>query len=141
MNADKEIIWTEELSVGNSDIDKDHQKLIKIYNDLLELRNKGYNSHEFARILTEMTDYTMFHFKKEEAYMMSFSFPEFEYHRKKHVQLIYQVAMYNYELYNDGVDSDEVLKFLKDWWTNHIIVHDKAYEKFKTETRANAKYR
>ena len=86
MNAHEKLIWTDEMSIGNRNVDKDHQKLMKIYNDLLELTNKGYSSNEFSRILSDMTDYTMFHFKKEEAYMTSFSYPEFRNHRNEHVQ-------------------------------------------------------
>ena len=44
------------MSIVNSHIDRHHKKLIKIYNDLLELRNCGYDSNEFSRILSDMTD-------------------------------------------------------------------------------------
>lgn len=141
MKAHEKLVWTADMSIGNNNVDKDHQKLIKIYNDLLDLRNQGYDSNEFSRILSEMTDYTMFHFKKEETYMTSFSYPESRNHRNEHVQMIYQVAMYNYELHNDGVNPDEILEFLKNWWTNHIRVHDEAYEKFKKENSVDAEYR
>lgn len=141
MNANERLIWTEEMSIGNSKVDKDHQKLISIYNDLLDLTTKGYSSSEFSRILSAMTDYTMFHFKKEEAYMMSFSYPEFRTHRNEHVQMIYQVAMYNFELHNDGVDTEEILVFLKNWWASHIKTYDEAYERFKTENHFEAEYR
>lgn len=141
MNAHEKLVWTQEMSIGNSKVDKDHQKLVNIYNDLLDLTNKGYSSNEFSRILSDMTDYTMFHFKKEETYMVSFSYPEFKNHRNEHVQMIYQVAMYNYELHNNGVDPYEILGFLKSWWTNHIKIHDGAYERFRTENHAEAEYR
>lgn len=140
MNTHDRLVWTEEMSIGNNKIDEDHQKLMNIYNDLLDLTNKGFDSNEFSRILSDMTDYTMYHFKKEEAYMTSFSYPDFQNHRNEHVQMIYKVAMYNYELHNDGVDPDEILEFLKNWWLNHIKVHDEAYERFKTENQIITDY-
>jgi len=61
----EKLVWTNELSLNNEDIDREHKKLIEIYNELIDLCELNHNREEFARILTEMTDYGLIHFRKK----------------------------------------------------------------------------
>ncbi len=88
-----------------------------------------------------MTDYSLMHFKKEEKYLQNFDYPGLTKHRNYHKTFIYTVAMYNVDLLSsDPPDPVEIIAFLQEWWTDHILKLDKAYEKYKKEIRSNAKY-
>lgn len=141
MNKPQYINWSKKFSIGNENVDNDHKKLFEIHNDLVDLVSENCSRKEFARILSEMTDYVLNHFKKEEAYMRELNFPDYDEHRKRHDEYSYQVAMYNYQL--SGPNPPEPIKiiaFIKNWWTNHIVTFDMEYENFKNQTKAKAKY-
>jgi hemerythrin len=140
-NIDK-IIWSDEFSLGNPSVDKDHKRLVEICNHLIDFIKQGGRSNEFAEILSEMTDYTLSHFEKEEKYMEKMSYPKFEQHREQHKNYIYKVAKLNYELMsNDHLKPEEIISFLKKWWENHILIQDKEYELYKIESGLKVEYK
>jgi hemerythrin-like metal-binding protein len=141
MNKPEYIKWSEQFSIGNENVDNDHKKLFEIHNDLVDLALGKCSRDEFARILSMMTDYVLKHFKKEEAYMNAFSYPDYERHRKLHEEYSYKVAMYNFELSGSNPpDPFEIILFIKKWWTNHVIKVDRKYEDYKTRVSSTAGY-
>lgn len=142
MERPEKIVWTDALSIGNAAVDKDHKKLFDIYNELVNLIQQNKGRREFARILSEMTDYARIHFGKEENYMEAFSYPEFAGHRKSHLAYIHKVAMYNVNFTgHHPPDPVDVVKFLKAWWMNHILSDDMEYENHKITVGSNANYK
>ncbi len=141
MNDLEKLVWTNELSLNNEDIDREHKKLIEICNDLIDLYELNHNREEFARILTEMTDYGLIHFKSEERYMQKFSYPKLTEHKQHHRNYIYKVAMYNVDLLRaNPPELTDVIKFLKKWWVNHILIIDAEYENYKNKIHSDVKY-
>lgn len=134
--------WSDELSFGNVNVDRDHKKLIEIYNDLVDLIELDKNREEFAIILSKLTDYTLSHFRKEEDYMQKFSYPELSEHKNHHVDFMYEVAMFNVDLLSSNPpEPKSIIKFVDKWLTQHIMKNDADYEKYKNEIQSNAIYR
>ncbi|VAW23610.1 hypothetical protein MNBD_BACTEROID01-1700 [hydrothermal vent metagenome] len=134
-------IWTEELSIGNADIDIDHKKLIDIYNDLVEFVRFKKGHEEFAKILSKMTDYSLVHFKREEQYMQKMSYPKLAEHEKSHKNYVFKVAIYNVDLLGiNPPDPNDIIKFLGKWWITHILKSDKDYEDYRNEIQADVTY-
>ncbi|MDD3721449.1 MAG: hemerythrin family protein [Lutibacter sp.] len=141
MDNVKKIVWTNKLSIGNPVVDYDHNKLLDIFNNLVELIENKKNDQEFAKILSKMTDYSLNHFKKEEEYMRKMSYPLLDEHKSYHRDYIYKVAMFNVDLSNNNPpDPKEITAFLEEWWTNHILIHDNKYEKYKNKTQSVSTY-
>ncbi len=141
MNDLEKIVWTNELSLNNEDVDREHKKLIEICNDLIDLYELNHNRDEFARILTKMTDYGLIHFRREEKYMQKFSYPKLTEHKQYHRSYIYKVAMYNVDLLRaNPPEPIEIIKFLKKWWINHILKNDSDYENYKNKIQSDVKY-
>jgi len=139
--ANEKIIWGKELSIGNTDIDEVHKRVIEIYNELIEYDDSQDNREGFALILTKMTEYCLIHFKKEEEYMKKLSFPDFKTHKNYHKDYIYKVAMYNIDLKGTNPpEIKEVIVFLKKWWVDHILKIDKKYEDYRREINIDLKY-
>lgn len=122
------IEWSERYSVKVAEIDEQHRQLIAMINRLHDamLANKG---RELQReIVTQMVEYTHFHFATEEQYMRSFGFAGYYEHKKEHEQFAAEAA-----LLMEGVDHGslvltlEVMTLLKDWLQNHILGTDKEY--------------
>jgi hemerythrin len=141
MEKPQKKIWTDALSIGNVNIDKDHKKLFDIYNELVDHIEQNKSREEFARILSEMTDYARTHFKKEEGYMRIFSYPGLADHKKSHQEYVYKVAMYNSDLMGPNPpDPFEIITFIRTWWTKHILYSDLEYEIYKSKVHSKAVY-
>ncbi|MDP3359315.1 MAG: hemerythrin family protein [Lutibacter sp.] len=141
MDNVKKIAWIDALSIGNKEIDYEHNKLLEIFNDLVELIENKKDRREFARILTKMTDYSLNHFKREEEYMRKMSYPFIGEHKNYHRDYIYKVAMYNVDLLSmTPPDPIDIIEFLEKWWTNHILNHDHKYEQYRSKIESVLTY-
>ena len=137
----KKNIWTNELSIGNTSIDNDHKKLIEIINNLVDMIELGGSREEFAKILTNMTDYSLKHLKKEEIYMEEFVYPKLAEHKISHREYIFKVAMYNVDLLgNNPPNPNEIVQYLEKWWTNHILIYDMDYENYRKAIKSDTIY-
>jgi len=73
--------------------------------------------------------------------MQKFSYPKLKEHKQYHRNYIYKVAMYNVDLLHaNPPELIEIIKFLKEWWINHILKIDSDYEKYKNKTHSDVKY-
>ena len=133
--------WSDELSIGNTNVDKEHKKLLDIYNDLVDLIELDRDREEFAIILSKLTDYTLTHFRKEEDYMQKFSYPDLLVHQGYHSDFMFKVAMFNVDLSgNNPPDPKNIIKFVDKWLINHIMNSDMHYENYKNEIQSDATY-
>jgi hemerythrin len=128
------IKWKTSFSVNVVEIDRQHQKLVGIINDLYLAMEKGKGKEVVEKIITELYDYAATHFKMEERYFDQFGYPEADSHKKEHASFTKKVSEFN-----DGFQkgrvllSIELMKFLSDWLQNHIKGSDKKYAPFFNE--------
>ncbi|MEJ5362104.1 MAG: bacteriohemerythrin [Spirochaetota bacterium] len=125
------IEWGEHLSVGVKVFDNEHKQLVSLVNKLNQALLAGSAKKTMEEILQNLVNYTKIHFKHEEDYMVLYDYPEYEKHKKEHNALTDQVMDF-YTRYQAGktVFSLELMNFLKDWLTNHILISDKKYKDF-----------
>ncbi len=125
------INWSEEYSVKVREIDNQHKKLINIINELHDKMKEGKGKEVIGKTLSELVDYTVFHFSYEEKLFASNNYPEFKIHARQHSDLIDQVKVYLKKLESgDSVLALELMNFLKKWLVDHIMVTDKKYSAF-----------
>lgn len=121
--------WTEENSVGVGELDKQHQKLFSIVNNLYDLMTQSKAQEEISGILDELAKYADYHFKTEEKYFEQFNYENKLEHILLHKQYKEKVSQFIRDN-NDGggtVISFDILDFLEDWWLGHINNEDKRY--------------
>jgi hemerythrin-like metal-binding protein len=120
--------WKPEYSVGNSEIDAQHQSLVTMINKLYEAMKIGKGNKEVNNIVKEMVDYAKFHFVAEEKMMKEHHYSGFNEHIKEHQAFIEKTHEFEKEIEEGTFHmSIEVSVFLKDWLANHILINDKAY--------------
>lgn len=120
--------WTDELSVHVSVIDEQHKKLVGILNDIYDAMQLGQGAAIVSKILDNLVEYTIVHFSAEEKYMKEFNFKEYAAHKLEHENLVDQVKKFQADLAAGKVFiSIEIMNFLRDWLSNHILVTDKKY--------------
>ena len=122
------VTWTEALSVGIPGIDAQHRNLVSMLNDVYEavvaLRGQG----ELAGILASMIAYAHEHFTYEEKEMNRCNYPEEKLHQAAHHAFISFAERTEKKMRGgEFVSSVELLAFLRDWLTNHILTVDKKY--------------
>jgi hemerythrin len=125
------ISWSDDLSVGIKQFDDEHKQLINLINKLNNALKIGGSPKTMEDILNNLVDYTIVHFKHEEENMVKFLYPEYPGHKKAHDDLTAQVIDFR-DRYKSGKISFslELMTFLRDWLTNHIMGTDKKYKDF-----------
>jgi hemerythrin len=122
------IEWNEKYCLGIPKIDEDHKNLIGIINKAVLSKEHNDNPEELKEVLNEMIKYAQTHFATEELYMAKFNYPEYQYHKKEHLDFTTKINAYENGLINaDYHIADEILDYLKKWLVNHILETDKKY--------------
>ena len=125
------IRWTPELSVGENEIDEQHQKLYAIIDELVEAQHSVLDKSAVLAIITQLVDYSDYHFRTEDNYMIENNFPLFLSHRKEHLAYIKKMGTLIDELENKGAAmTADILEFLCDWWQRHISESDLKYARY-----------
>ncbi|MBU0675751.1 MAG: bacteriohemerythrin [Proteobacteria bacterium] len=122
------IEWNDSLSVNIASIDSQHKKLVEILNSLHDSSASSQGSEVMGKALTELVEYTLYHFKFEEELMRKHDYPDIVGHLAAHQDLVAQVGKFH-EDYHAGRAkiSGELFKFLRSWLNGHIRGTDKRY--------------
>jgi hemerythrin-like metal-binding protein len=120
--------WNSSLSVNVDAMDMQHQKLVKLTNQLFDAMKVGKGKQAIEGVLRELASYTKVHFAAEEKLMQEHNFPGLAEHKAKHQQLLAKVSDFC-KKYNAGElgISINLCDFLQDWLKVHISQEDKQY--------------
>ncbi len=123
--------WNDSFSVKIDSIDKQHQKLVDYINELHNAMLQGKSKQILGEILNKLARYTVEHFTLEEKIMADNNFPELASHKEAHKNFVKKVGEYR-QAFEDGkvLMSIEIMNFLKDWITNHIMGTDQNYSQY-----------
>jgi len=129
------ITWSNEYSVNIKEIDRQHQFLINIINEMHELvmtdAGDAANRSDIRRVFAKLADYTDYHFRTEEELFKTHNYPGFKIHKQQHNELVLQILeLQRRFLKNEVSITQEIFDFLKKWLLNHILVSDKEYTDF-----------
>lgn len=131
------IVWSETLSVGRMEIDAEHKQLISIANSLLRAMQEGRDKNDFAKILHELREYTVFHFNNEEEYMRSIDYPDLNKHIEEHNILKRRVKDFQHAVFTgENVEFGLLREMLKDWLVGHILNCDLLIKDYIASTDA-----
>ena len=125
------ITWDDSFSVNVADIDRQHQKLISMINELNDAMKQGKGKDILGKIVNGLISYTATHFKTEENYFERFGYPDANQHKKEHIAFVQKVSDFKNGFEKGKLSlSIEVMNFLSDWLQNHIKGTDKKYSQF-----------
>lgn len=118
--------WNETFSIGEPLLDAQHQELFKIINALPE---DGDRAKVRACVL-RLFRYTREHFSAEEDYMRSIRYVGIEEHIRIHEDLIEKLSAIAQEPLGATAADLSFKRFVLQWISEHILVCDKAIQKF-----------
>lgn len=128
------IQWDSSFSVNVEEIDRQHQRLIQMVNDLNDAMRQGRGKDVLARIIEGLTAYTLTHFATEEKYFDQFGYADTAAHKKAHSDFVSKVSDVKQRHARGELGlTIEIMDFLSDWLNRHIKGSDKAYGPFFNE--------
>lgn len=124
------ILWKDEYKIGLELVDEQHMRLFEIAGEIYDLVKISEDIDKFDEIvdlIQELKDYTVFHFEKEEAYMLENRYPKFFAHKAMHETFIEKVSSVSITSLDENQTEYllEMLEFVLDWLQNHILKVDK----------------
>jgi hemerythrin len=115
------ITWNDSLSVKHESIDVEHQQLVALINQLHEAMSKGKGREAIGRVLSGLLEYTRTHFVAEEHIMVANAYPGYRQQKAAHDEFVQKVVDLRTRLLGgESVVTIEVMKFIKEWLTDHI---------------------
>ncbi|NLZ54601.1 MAG: hemerythrin family protein [Thermoanaerobacteraceae bacterium] len=122
--------WKDEYRIGVDEIDEQHKKIFEIANEAYELLKNEFYYDKYDRIielLEELKDYAKFHFSFEEDYMLSIRYKGYFSQKVAHDNFIDKVNSFDLNAIDENQDQYilEILDFIVDWISQHILISDK----------------
>jgi len=123
--------WTQKMSVGMAKIDKEHQGLFDIINQLHAAMLAGRGNQTLRPVLANLAEYTKFHFGHEEELLRMHGYPGLADHLKLHQIFRTKLGELDTQVKAGTVAlSVSTLDFLRDWLSKHILGVDMQYKDF-----------
>lgn len=125
--------WKDVYSVKISEIDSQHKQLFKIGENLataIKISNTETDHYdEIVRLINELKSYTVYHFQHEESIMRKIGYANYENHKAEHDAFIEKISeLQKQDIYiNQKNAMMNILTFLLDWISKHILKSDMAY--------------
>jgi hemerythrin-like metal-binding protein len=100
---------------------------------LLELLNRSRlaaasgDETKSITLLKQVQEFTLLHFRREEAVMKACGYPGLDNHRQVHQLLIRQLEKMQRELKQQKLSVNDLATFLGNWWGDHIQNMDRAF--------------
>jgi hemerythrin len=127
------IEWDSSFQLDISEIDKQHQMLIKMLNDLYVAMQFKKKKAELGKLLNRMSVYAAFHFAKEENLLEMSGYPDTDTHITEHSDFEKKVFAFEQKFASGRADlSMEIMTFLGDWLADHIKGSDRNFATFFT---------
>lgn len=133
MNGQQEedpFAFSDKYKTGISLIDEEHKHLFEIIRETRDLIDEQFLYDKYdpiIQILKELKEYTILHFGDEEEYMESIGYEGLELQKIAHTAFVDRLNEVNLDDLEDSQKEylDELLLFLLNWLTNHILKMDK----------------
>ena len=122
------VTWKEYYSVGDNSLDDEHKRIISMINELYVVLDSASELGALKEVMDRLMEYTTTHLRHEEQVMQECGYPELPAHRALHDRLRRNAPQLREN--TDLVTARDMLRYLKDWWLEHIQGEDKKYTPF-----------
>ena len=121
------VTWSDDYLLGLDEIDEQHKALFDLINAIWHLVVSKARDEETLRAVAELEKYALIHFTSEEMFMRDTGFSAFAEHRSAHMGFIERVAEERARVIAGQPIGLDLVHFLSDWLTDHILVSDRRY--------------
>jgi hemerythrin len=125
--------WSDELSVGDREIDEQHHWLVEKVNSLYYSLATRQDEDLGVTSINDLLNYAWEHFETEENLFRRIGFPEAEEHIGEHQRFAEKVSDYRTRfIAGQKPVFPELLDFLSTWLTEHLRDMDRKYVPYLT---------
>jgi len=123
--------WKPEYSVHIAELDRQHQRLFRIIQELHRSITAGNGHSVIETAIARVVNYTIEHFATEENLMDECGYPGTAAHRLEHNVLTLEIGKLQKEHEaGDANAAAKLLDFLQQWQVAHILKTDMEYAAF-----------
>lgn len=132
--GDNLLDWVSDLKLDISEMDDQHEQLIKLLNMVYAAFRNNKNKKEIKDNLKSFIDFASYHFGKEEQYFAQLGFEEAKEHTAEHQAFLKKIKQFQTDYNTNKVKFlDEIMNYIKEWLFIHITSFDSKYkELFKS---------
>ena len=125
------VSWSKSYTLGLPDIDGQHKGLFDLINQIwVAIINNSPREATLA-LIQRLEHYTIAHFTEEEAFMRVMNYQDYDQHKRMHDAFIDRISRERASIENhSGGLTLDLLRFLKTWLVDHILLVDKQYADF-----------
>lgn len=128
------IFWNANYSVGIAELDAQHKRLFELVNELIDDYNQKKAQADLAGVLNNLTDYCFEHLSKEEQLMYEHDYPSYRQHKEAHDAFRSRNGQFHIASAEGNPEvMAEIISFLTEWLTTHILKVDVQYKTFFDE--------
>ena len=119
--------WDDKMSVGVAILDRQHQKMLGMVNDLHYGLRIGHSQERLGAVLDRLEIYVIKHFRCEQTLLELTNYPDAALHKQMHDNLTKQFGKIRKQYHGSASEELSVvtLDFLMMWLINHIMGDDK----------------
>jgi hemerythrin len=122
--------WKDEYSIGIQLIDEQHKHLFEIGNSAFRLLNNHSHLDKYSEIhliIEDLFQYTKYHFKCEEEYMLEKNDHNYYSQKIEHEDFIKKIDSFKLDKIDQSKDKYimKLILFIFDWILDHILKKDK----------------
>ncbi|MBI5864938.1 MAG: hemerythrin family protein [Planctomycetes bacterium] len=118
------ILWDEKtMGTGVDTIDKQHEELIKMINEMMDASSKGKGKEELGKMMAFLGDYAKKHFAHEEGVMDKHHCPVSAANKDAHAKFLQEFTKLTAQYEKEGPTLGFVMQVQQKvigWLTNHI---------------------
>lgn len=124
------LTWKDDYSIGIKSIDEQHKHIFDIGSSVYELLRNDFCPDKYSKIVQVIEDlrqYTKYHFKCEEDYMLQINYPDYNDQKMEHDDFIGKIESFNLDKIDQNQDKyiNDLLFFVLNWILDHILQKDK----------------
>jgi hemerythrin len=120
-------IWTSNLNTGIESIDKQHKMIVEYINQLDDARSAGGKKELVAKVIDNLVDYTISHFKYEERMLEQAEYPFLKAHKNVHELFARRLSGYQERFKRGENISEDLHTMMFNWLFGHIKHDDMDY--------------
>lgn len=124
----KKIEWSESYSVGNVELDRQHQHILQLINEIVELLGDEETVTEVMSRLMRLYEVGQQHFYFEEIFLSRSDYNDLKGQQDSHSLYTDRVLEMMAQGVSDSANQNALVAFLLEWWNHHILVEDMAYK-------------
>ena len=122
--------WKDDYAIGVEIIDEQHKHLFEIGNKIYDLLENYLLDDKYDKVVTiiqELGEYTKYHFKTEEDYMLQIRYPKYFSQKVEHDDFIKKIEEIDLKDLDQNQEKHirDILTFVFQWVLEHILKKDK----------------